>query len=104
MPAAFWCAVTLAAILLRQDWFAYSCIGAHAYNLAMRQYLFAPLLIISLCICALAMPAECRVSPLSKADTQTFDAALAPLGLTSADLRLPAEDIGLWGNDKYSLN
>jgi hypothetical protein len=42
-------------------------------------------------------------SPLSLADEALFDAALKPLNLSSSDLTLPQNSIGLWGGDKYKL-
>jgi hypothetical protein len=43
-------------------------------------------------------------SPQSDSDTTAFTLALSPLGLTTADMKLSAESIALWGGDKYKLN
>lgn len=56
-----------------------------------------------LCLGARPRDVSAQADALPPAEMARFEKALAPLGLSSADLRLPAEDIGLWGGDKYKL-
>src|SRR4051812_5462332 len=61
-------------------------------------------LIGTLCALSAISSVSAAPGPLAPAEMQQFATALQPIGLTCADLTLPAEDIGLWGGDKYKLN